>query len=386
MKKIITIIPLFALISCTDTVETPPAAIDHPKLVVEPAFDALQEESVSAELDAANSEQILYDILLRFMNVVDHANQTTDVISESFATPIKFKSPVNTLYIQNATNNLCSDSQGSNEAQIWDDKDDSGNISKGDIWYYRIIDCQTQSTSAKTTGLISQTGMFDLLANVSEDDLSSTVNTIQFPDTFSGYTYNLHIQIDPQAGSIAYFKNTTIVYSKTENDIADSSTAVFSSGSLIGVNKTIDSEDSSKDKTFMFDIEKADLNNDNDESILTLSLVATYYDSEYGKVEVTTDSDLVFSYSYKGPTDARDEANPFSSISLSAGSINIESNDITASLTVDASDQDMVSFVFDNNASTEVLTPQSEYFNVGIVKNEMGEVVKNSFSLANMAQ
>ncbi len=377
MKKImISLLSVSALSACFHDIETPEATIDYPVLTVQSDFDALQSNSEEAVLDEELAKQAVSDVLFRFMNIVDFANQSTALVAEAGNNaPLMYKPMARELYIEDASSEFCSSSsstKSNNEASIWDDRDNSGNASEGDVWYYRIQNCQLKMNSAFTTGLISQTGVYELFLN---DDSTQSASD----GTFENYLYTLDIQIDPQNGKIAYFKNTSIDYSKPEEEIA---TATILKDSLMGVIKSGLQEDDS-DSLYLFEFESAFIKNDDDAETVEIDFSAKYYSTELGGyISVETSNTLKFAYTYKTMGAPRDNNNPYESINLLSGKLQISTSEDSAIFTVDSSDTNNVKIIFNNDSANTESFLQSDFFNVELDESNS---TSRTFSLVNMS-
>ena len=376
MKRIIiALASIGGLSGCVDQVETPKAVIDYPTLSLHDDFSLLEKNSEEVPLSVTSSQQIISDVLFRFMNIVDFANQSTSLVAEAdMNADLKFKPGSRDLYIRDASDEYCGGENGS-EASIWDDRDNSSNASEGDIWYYRIVNCQSKINSSFTTGLISQTGMYELFLQQDIDPEKEQVN-IEFPDDFEDYLYTLDIQIDPQNGKVAYFKNAAISYSKFQNDVA---TASIGLNTLMGVSKTT----SIDDQMYLFKVENAFIKNDDENEILEVSLTARYYDTEIGGyVNISTPDKLVFDYSYKLAGEIREDKNPYDLILLTSGELLVTTENDSANLVVNTTDETKVTFSFNDDSSTSRSFEQSIYFNTYLD----GLETDKTFSLVNMSR
>lgn len=369
MKKIIvSMLCVSALSACFHEIETPEPVIDHPPLSLQANFEELQKTDEALTMTAESSKQLLSDVIYHFMNSAETANQMADVVAVSdYFQPVKFNVS-NAVYVENASTKFCKkvdDETANVEASIWDDRDNSQTVSAGDIWYYRLQNCQSEINSAIVTGLIKQEGIADQFL----PDANDIVN-------FEHYIYTLDMQIDPQNGNIAYLKNTRLDYSRF-NEV--NTTMSISPNSLMGV---VHNDTQAETETaYLFEFRSGNVEQDDDNDTLTVSFAARYYQTDTGYVDVIADG-LVFDYSYKTSDSVTwAENNPFETISLSAGTLTINSENETAILEVD-SDSTKISTTFNNDSATTETADQVVYFRTSL---DVDNQASSTFSLVNIS-
>jgi len=347
IRFILICIPLAACVQ--DDVKPIEAKIDYPPLAAQSDFDALQEETVAEITDIDEAKTMLTDVLARLMNVVEIGNGLADEISIGSTPEPLLKPAARKFEVLAASSDLCGvDNEDLSlvEASVWNDVDNSDTASLGDEWSYIWNNCTT--TNSVFNGVMTFTGMVDPL-NQNEQQ-SSIVSDGSFDD----YQYTFDAQIDSLNNKSVFFQQAKFLFSREiledDNEI---STLKILSGSIMGV--------ISGENLYVFKINEATFISDEDDSTLSMSLDARYFDSTSdiaGYVDLKTTENLIFEYNLA-------LNNPQNVSRLLSGNLDMTGKDNEkANLIVDSDETKLKVSLGGSDGESEVVD-QSSFFDTG---------------------
>lgn len=294
MKKLAILSSILMLNGCLheaiDEPERIQAEIEYPPLSAQQAFDDLQLDSSLMALDADNAEELMTKALIRLLNIVEIANQETDIVAVNIARPeAVFKPGARSLTPITASSNRCKNEAETNElnteALVWEDVNEDKLPLEGDKWYYILEQCLNEVNSSYVTGVILYSGM--------DDPFNQRGLQIE-NELFSDYQYTLDIQVEHQNEMSAFFDDTKLTISREINaDNSEITDFAIQADSKMGVK--------SGDSLYMFKMNSLTAQSDDDEQTLSLSVDAQYLmstEESTAELNIVSQENLLFNFEY----------------------------------------------------------------------------------------